>query len=342
MVPPASPSSRSGSPTSAPSWLQTTVVTTPNGTTSNALVVADIAHVLWAVNLGCLGLHLWPYRADDPGHADELRIDLDPQPGTSFDEIRAAAACVAISAGRARACVGYPKTTGNRGLHIYVRLERALGQLRGPVRRGGPGPRARTPASRPDHGQLVEGGARRADLRRLQPERTSQDRLRGLVRPPAGRRPGLDTADLGRGRHGRPRRADHPDRARPGAASGGIPGRPSPTSPQSLQPLLDLAATRPGERPARRPVAAGVPQAARRTAPGGPEPGQEGREPVEPVAALRRIAYLLERDGAESYKVRAFRTCRRGRRRPAGRRSCALTPAGGSRRSPGWGRPVLR
>ena len=69
-------------PANAPDWLQTTVVTTPNGTTSNALVVADIAHVLWAVNLGCLGLHLWPYRADDPDHADELRIDLDPQPGT--------------------------------------------------------------------------------------------------------------------------------------------------------------------------------------------------------------------------------------------------------------------
>ena len=52
--------------------------------------MADIAHVLWAVNLGCLGLHLWPYRADDPAHADELRIDLDPQPGTSFDEVRLA------------------------------------------------------------------------------------------------------------------------------------------------------------------------------------------------------------------------------------------------------------
>jgi DNA ligase D len=109
-------------PSGAPSWLQTTVVSTPNGTTSNALVVADIAHVLWAVNLGCLGLHLWPYRADDPAHVDELRIDLDPQPGTSFDEVRAAA-------GRVRALltelgvVGYPKTTGNRGLHIYVRLE---------------------------------------------------------------------------------------------------------------------------------------------------------------------------------------------------------------------------
>jgi DNA ligase D len=109
-------------PSSAPDWLQTTVVTTPNGTTSNALVVADIAHVLWAVNMGCLGLHLWPYRADDPEHADELRIDLDPQPGTSFDDVRAAADRVHQLLDEL-GIVGYPKTTGNRGLHVYVRLE---------------------------------------------------------------------------------------------------------------------------------------------------------------------------------------------------------------------------
>jgi DNA ligase D len=109
-------------PSGAPDWLQTTVVTTPNGTTSNALVVADVAHVLWAVNLGCLGLHLWPYRADDPGHADELRIDLDPQPGTSFSEIRAAAACVRTLLAEL-GITAYPKTTGNRGLHVYARLE---------------------------------------------------------------------------------------------------------------------------------------------------------------------------------------------------------------------------
>jgi DNA ligase D len=109
-------------PSGAPEWLQTTVVTTPNGTTSNALVVADVAHVVWAVNLGCLGLHLWPYRVDDPDHTDELRIDLDPEPGTSFDEIRVAAALVRELLAEL-GITGYPKTTGNRGLHIYVRLE---------------------------------------------------------------------------------------------------------------------------------------------------------------------------------------------------------------------------
>jgi DNA ligase D len=109
-------------PAGAPEWLETTEVTTPNGTTSNALVVADAAHVVWAVNLGCLGLHLWPYRADDPGHTDELRIDLDPQPGTSFDEVREAAASVHALL-EELGITAYPKTTGNRGLHVYARLE---------------------------------------------------------------------------------------------------------------------------------------------------------------------------------------------------------------------------
>ena len=111
-------------PSSAPPWIETTTVTTPNGTTSNALVVADIAHVLWAVNLGCLGLHLWPYRTADPEHADELRIDLDPQPGVGFDEVRTAAFCCRDLLGEL-GLVGFPKTTGNRGLHIYLRLEAA-------------------------------------------------------------------------------------------------------------------------------------------------------------------------------------------------------------------------
>ena len=109
-------------PSGAPAWLETTVVTTPNGTTSNALVLADVSHVVWAVNLGCLGLHLWPYRVDDAAHADELRIDLDPRPGGVFDEIRAAAGCVR-SLLEELGVTGYPKTTGNRGIHVYVRLE---------------------------------------------------------------------------------------------------------------------------------------------------------------------------------------------------------------------------
>ena len=109
-------------PKSAPDWLETTIVSTPNGTTSRALVLADLAHVVWAVNIGCLGFHPWPYLAADAEHTDELRLDLDPQPGTDFTDVRAAAAALRALLDEL-GVVGYPKTTGNRGLHVYVRLE---------------------------------------------------------------------------------------------------------------------------------------------------------------------------------------------------------------------------
>ena len=109
-------------PESAPEWLETTIVQTVNGTPSRALVAADPAHVAWAVNLACLGFHVWPNRADDPEHADELRLDLDPQPGTGFAEARAAAWQLKALLDEL-GIAGHPKTTGNRGLHVYVRLQ---------------------------------------------------------------------------------------------------------------------------------------------------------------------------------------------------------------------------
>jgi DNA ligase D len=109
-------------PENAPEWLETTIVSTPNGTTSRALVLADMAHVVWAVNLACLGFHVWPYPHDRPEIADELRLDLDPQPGIGFDEVRAAARALRELLDEL-GLVGFPKTTGNRGLHVYVRLE---------------------------------------------------------------------------------------------------------------------------------------------------------------------------------------------------------------------------
>ena len=108
-------------PDKRPEWLQTTIVATPNGTTSQALVAADLAHVLWAVNLACLGFHVWPYLAADPDHADELRIDLDPSPGVNFEMVREAAHEVDTLL-RDTGLTGWPKTTGNRGIHVYVRV----------------------------------------------------------------------------------------------------------------------------------------------------------------------------------------------------------------------------
>lgn len=109
-------------PDNAPDWLTTTVVSTPNGTTSRALVIADLAHVVWAVNLGCLGFHVWPARADDPDHADELRIDLDPTPGTNFEDARAVAH-LSHALLDELGIVGFPKTTGKHGIHVYLRLQ---------------------------------------------------------------------------------------------------------------------------------------------------------------------------------------------------------------------------
>ncbi len=109
-------------PDARPEWLQTTIVSTPNGTTSRALVAADLAHVLWAVNLGCLGFHVWPARASDPEHADELRIDLDPSPGVTFPMVQEAARVARTLLDEA-GVIAMPKTTGNRGIHVYVRLQ---------------------------------------------------------------------------------------------------------------------------------------------------------------------------------------------------------------------------
>ncbi|MGH9165742.1 MAG: non-homologous end-joining DNA ligase [Acidimicrobiales bacterium] len=115
-------------PDSRPDWLETAVVSTPNGTTSRALVAADLAHVLWAVNLGCLGFHVWPAQAADPDHADELRIDLDPTPGVDFAMVAEAAEEVRVLLDDL-GVVGLPKTTGNRGIHVYVRLQPRWGPI---------------------------------------------------------------------------------------------------------------------------------------------------------------------------------------------------------------------
>ncbi|MBF6327981.1 non-homologous end-joining DNA ligase [Nocardia transvalensis] len=128
-------------PASAPDWLQTTQVTTPNGTTGDALVAADLAHILWAVNLGCLGFHVWPTRVDYPeltgaapvydadgnllpptGVTDELRVDLDPSPGIGFDDLRKAAVLTRDLC-HELGIDSRIKTSGSRGLHIYVLLE---------------------------------------------------------------------------------------------------------------------------------------------------------------------------------------------------------------------------
>ncbi len=112
-------------PSGTPDWVQTTIVATPNGTDSEAWVCADIAHVVWAVNIGCLGFHPWPCLAASPEITDELRIDLDPQPGVTFDQVREAANEVHQLFSEL-GIAAFPKTTGSRGVHVYVRVQPGL------------------------------------------------------------------------------------------------------------------------------------------------------------------------------------------------------------------------
>ena len=105
-----------------PDWIESVVVKFPSGREADMLVIADIAHVVWAVNLGCLDLNPWPVRSDDVDHPDELRVDLDPTPDVPFENAREVA-MVVKEVLEEHDLVGYPKTSGKRGIHIYVRIE---------------------------------------------------------------------------------------------------------------------------------------------------------------------------------------------------------------------------
>ncbi len=109
-------------PRGAPAYVGTTRVTFPSGRTAEEVCVANLATVVWCAQMGTITFHPWPTRSADNDHPDELRIDLDPQPGTTFaDAVRVAG--VARELLEELGVTGYPKTSGNRGVHIYVRLE---------------------------------------------------------------------------------------------------------------------------------------------------------------------------------------------------------------------------
>ncbi len=109
-------------PTPRPAWLETATVEFPSGRTAEEVVCTNAAGLAWVVNLGCIDLNPWPVRASDVDHPDELRIDLDPQPEASWDDVRKVALLARDVLGE-HGLVGYPKTSGSRGIHINVRIE---------------------------------------------------------------------------------------------------------------------------------------------------------------------------------------------------------------------------
>jgi DNA ligase D-like protein (predicted polymerase) len=108
-------------PKSIPDWLHTATVTFPSGRTAEELVCDDAAHLVWAVNLGVVDFNPWPCRGDDLDHPDELRVDLDPTPEASWDDVRAVAVVVRDVL-EDHGLRGYPKTSGSRGIHVNVRV----------------------------------------------------------------------------------------------------------------------------------------------------------------------------------------------------------------------------
>ena len=108
-------------PETAPPWIQTATVHFPSGRSARELVVSDAAHLAWGVNLGVIDWNPWPVRRRDLDRPDELRVDLDPTPGVSFDEVRAVARCVREVLDE-HGLVGFPKTSGSRGIHVNVRV----------------------------------------------------------------------------------------------------------------------------------------------------------------------------------------------------------------------------
>lgn len=109
-------------PRARPEWIEVVALRFPSGRSAEEVVPRDPAALVWMANLACLELHPHPVRAADLDHPDELRVDLDPVPGVTWDQIREVARVVGATLDDFK-LVGWPKTSGSRGLHIYVRIE---------------------------------------------------------------------------------------------------------------------------------------------------------------------------------------------------------------------------
>ncbi|HEX2052321.1 MAG TPA: DNA polymerase domain-containing protein [Actinomycetota bacterium] len=109
-------------PTPRPEWIQTAIVRFPSGRSAEFLTILDEAHLVWAINLGCIDLNPWPVRRADLDRPDELRVDIDPTEGIPFGSVREVA-MVVKEVLEEHGLTGYPKTSGSRGIHINVRVE---------------------------------------------------------------------------------------------------------------------------------------------------------------------------------------------------------------------------
>ena len=226
-------------PRGAPDYVQTARIQFPSGRSADEVCPTEVAVVGWAAQMGTITFHPWPVRSDDVDHPDELRLDLDPQPGTDFAD----AVQVAAEARRLLEDLGYagfPKTSGGRGVHIYVRIEPrwTFTDVRHAAIAFGRELERRLPDQVTTKWWKEERG--RAHLRRLQPERARPDDRLGVQHSPQGRarrcrRPWPGTSF----RRSRPSTSRWP-RCRRASPSSAIRTRAIDDVAHSLQPLLDM------------------------------------------------------------------------------------------------------
>ncbi len=182
-------------PRGAPEFVETVEITFPSGRTADELCPTEVASLVWAAQMGALTLHPWPVRRPDVDHPDELRLDLDPQPGTTFSDAQRVAE-VARELLAELGLRGYAKTSGNRGIHIFVRIQPrwTFDEVRHAAIGLGPGigaPRRR------GHHRLVEGGARHPAVPGLQPEPPGPDDRQRVEPAGAARGTGQHTGVVG-------------------------------------------------------------------------------------------------------------------------------------------------
>ena len=270
------------------------------GRTAEEVVPRDAAALAWMANLACLELHPHPVRAEDLDHPDELRVDLDPVPGVTWDDMRRVARVVQATLADF-GLVGWPKTSGSRGMHVYVRIEPkwTFGQVRRAALAFAREVERRAPGAGDE--QVVEGRAPRR-VPRLQPEREGPHDRRRLLGPADARRPRVGAARLGRDRRVRAGRLHARDDA--GALRGArrSPCRHRRAARLARAPARALGAPR-ARGSGRCAVAAAIPEAAGRAA----ARAAVAAARVRPVRSSRSAAPQRKEDalaGLERWRAR--------------------------------------
>ena len=252
-------------PASRPDWVEVVALSFPSGRTAEEVVPRDAAALAWMANLGCLELHPHPVRAEDLDHPDELRIDLDPVPGVEWPQLVAVAKVVRAALDDL-GLVGWPKTSGSRGIHVNVRIQRrwSFPQVRRAALALAREVERRAPTLATSKWWKEERHGVFLDYNQNAKDRTVASAYSVRPRPDA--------------RVSAPVTWDELDECQPGdftlrsmpARLAAIGDRHAEIDehPCSLEPLLELSATQEARRPRRRALAAALRQAAGRAGPG--------------------------------------------------------------------------